>query len=382
MAGPRPGPVCGVRATVCAVFETVEDLAGAVTAVLSPNGPIGTLATTLTDALDAVWAEFFASPTPPGGTNWNAYSHEELYEMLWQDADVGDVGTVAAEWGRHSIALTEFAEALRGQRDELRSNWQGRAADLAADRLAELSDRIWSSGARAGTVQKAANDAGDALALARNTMPPPPPDPMTLATSAVGAGPIPPLEAALVGGARLFTADAVAGASKAEAVRVMQRYESSLRDSGHQVVPARPDVTTPRTYQVDGLDGASTSPAGVSGAAPSAGRAVAGGVPWSRLVGGSPPGQPGPGGLVGAGPGLVRSVLAAESAALSNAAAQRAMGAGGFLPPAMASRAADDEGRTHRRRLPNVDSGIFTLDQRASAPVIGDVPDRGTDIGL
>jgi hypothetical protein len=226
--------------TVCAVFETVEDLAS-----------------TLTSALDSVWAEYFSSPTPPEGTNWHAYSHEELYDMLWRDADVGDIGTVAAEWGRHSSELNEYADALRRQAAALRENGQGRAAD----RLADLSDRIWNVGARAGTVQKAADDAGDALATARNTMPPPPPDPVTLMTDSVGAGPLPPLSAVLVGGARLFTADAVAAASKAEAVRVMRRYESSLRDSGHQVVP---DGPRSRTYEVAGSTG---------------------GVPWSQLVG-------------------------------------------------------------------------------------------------
>src|ERR1700741_4544273 len=143
MAGPRSWSGDGAPATVCDVFETVDDLAGAVTGVLSPDGPLGTLTKTLTDALDGVWAAFFAAPTPPGGTNWNAYTHEELYRMLWgEDADVGDVSTVAAEWGRHSDALTEFADALRSQREALTSNWQGRAAELAGNRLGELSDKI------------------------------------------------------------------------------------------------------------------------------------------------------------------------------------------------------------------------------------------------
>jgi hypothetical protein len=376
MAGRGPGLRARPHATVSAVFETVDDLANVVTSVLSPDGPLGTLTQTLTGALDSVWAEFFGSPTPPGGTNWNAYSHEQLHGMLWEGADVGDVSTVAAEWGRHSTALTDFADVLRRQGEALRSNWQGRAADLAADRLAELSDRVWNAGARAGTVGKAAGDAGDALALARNTMPPPPPDPMTLMTSAVGAGPMPPLSAVLVGGARVFTADAVAGVSKAEAVRVMQRYESSLRNSGHQVVPAQADATRSRTYQVDGVEGAATtSAAAVTGGGPSVGR----GVPWSRLVGGGGS-TPGPGGLVGASPGAVRSVLAAESAAL---AARSGMGAGGLWGSPMASRHPDDEqDKPHDNRLPNVDQGLFTVDERTSAPVIGDVTDRERNVGF
>jgi hypothetical protein len=360
------------------VFDTVAGLASAVTGVLNPDGPLGTLTQTLTDALDSVWAEFFGSPTPPGGTNWNSYSHEQLYEMLWKDADVGDVGTVAAEWGRHSTELTEYAEALRGESTALRSNWQGRASELAADRLAELSDRVWNAGARAGTVQKAAAEAGDALAQARNTMPPPPPDPMTLASSAVGAGPMPPLNAVIIGGARMFTADAVAGASKAEAVRVMQTYESSLHNSSHQVVPAQPDATRSRTYAVDGLG--ATSAAGVAGGGSSVGGGAGGGVPWNRLVGGGP--ALGPGGQVGAGPGAVQSVLAAGNAALSDAAARRGMGPGGMFAPGMAPRGDDEQGKPYRSRLPNVDSGIFALDERASDSVIGDMTDREHNVGL
>jgi hypothetical protein len=358
------------------VFETVEDLTSAVTSVLSPDGPLGTLANTLTTALDSVWAEFFAAPAPPGATNWNAYSHEQLYQMLWQDADVGDVGAVAAEWGRHSTELTGYADALRREAAALRSNWQGRAAEQAADRLAELSDKVWTAGARAGTVQKAAGAAGDALAAARNSMPPPPPDPMTLATSSVGAGPLPPLQAILVGGARIFTADAVAGLSKAEAVQVMQRYETSLRDSSHQVVPARPGTTTSRTYDVDGA--AATSAAGATSGGLSSGGGRGGGAPWSRLVGGTPPG---PGGFAGAGPEPVRSVLAAESAALSRAAAGRATGPG-FFGPGMAQRPEGDEDKKHHSRLPNVDSGIFAVDERSSAAVIGDLTNREHTSGL
>ena len=360
MSGPQTW-CCGcVAVTLCDVFETVDDLTSAVTAIVSPDGPLGTLSKTLTDGLDSVWAGFFSSPTPPGGTNWNAYTHEQLYNMLWEGADVADVGTVAAEWGRHSTALTEFADALRTRGQALPSYWRGQSAELAEDRLLELSDRIWNVGARAGTVEKATNDAADALALARKTMPKPPPDPMTLATSAVGAGPMNPLSAVLVGGARVFTADATAGVSKAQAVQVMQRYEASLRSSGNQVVPGQTDGP-PRNYDVDGSTGAASA----SGGGAFGGRGMTGGVPWNRLVGR-------PGGLVGAGP--VQSVLAAESATLSELAARRGMPPGGFLPPT-AGRPGEED-KEHPNRLPNVDNGLFKPDGRASDPVIGALTDR------
>ncbi len=375
MSGARSWSGDRAGGTVGAVFETVDDLVGAVTSVLSPDGPLGSLARSLTDALDSAWAEFFGSPTPPGGTNWNAYSHEQLYRMLWEDADVGDVSKVAAEWGRHSTELTGYADALRREGEALRVNWQGRAADLAADRLAELSDKIWNAGARASTVQKAATDAGDALAQARNTMPPPPPDPMTLMTSSVGAGPLPPLHAVLVGGARIFTADAVAGMSKAEAVQVMRHYEASLHNSSRQVVPTRAD-TTARSYEVDGLG--STSAASAAGGGSSAGGGGGGGVPWSRLVGGA---TPGPGRSVGIGAGPGQGLLAAQSAMVSDAA-RRGAGPGGFFAPGAGARPTEDQDKAHQSRLPSVDSGIFALDQRTSSPVIGDLTDREHDVGL
>jgi hypothetical protein len=364
------------------VVDGVQNLVSAVTTALSPDGPQAFLSGALTDSLDSVWADFFGAATPPGDTNWNAYSHKQLYDMLWQGADVKDVSAVADEWGRHSTALIGFADALRTQGTALRSNWQGRAAELAADRLAELSDRIWNVGARAGAVRKATDNAGDALALARNTMPPPPADPLTLMTSAVGAGPMPPLDAVAVGATRLFTGDASAGMAKAEAVRVMQRYEESLRNSSHQVVPAQAGAGGSRTVQVGGPDpGTTTSAAtGFAGGGPVPGQGVAGGVPWARLAGGgAAPGAGGPGVI---GPGPVANVLAAEDAAQSDLAAERAMGDGGVVSPFLGARTANgEEDRTHRRRLPNVNERFFMPDERATVPVIGAETDREPDGG-
>jgi len=384
LAGYCPGSATGAGPIIGAVIDGVDELAGAVTSALSPDGPLASLTGTLTDALDSVWADFFGATTQPGGTNWNAYSHKQLYDMLWQNADVADVSSVAAEWRRHSAALTGFADALRGQAAALRSNWQGRAAESAAERLGELSDRIWNVGARAGAVGKAVDGAGEALALARNTMPPPPPDPLTLMTSAVGAGPMSPLAAIAVGATRLFTGDATAGMAKAEAVRVMQRYEASLHHSGNQVVPAQAGATAAKTFQVDGPAGAAgpgvtTSVSAFAGGGSSVGRGMAGGVPWTRLVGGAAPGS---GGASGGGPGPVPSVLATEDAVQADLAAERAA-TGGMYPPFMGGRrGSGDEDRPHRNTLPNVnDNRFFMPDQRATVAVIGENTDKEHDGG-
>jgi hypothetical protein len=59
------------------------------------------------------------------------------------------------------------------------------------------------------------------------------------------------------------------------------------------------------------------------------------------------------------------------------------MGPGGLWAPAAAPRSSDDEhDKSYSSRLPNVDSGIFTVDERTSTPVIGGVTDREHDVGL
>ncbi|WP_179118270.1 WXG100 family type VII secretion target [Saccharothrix sp. ALI-22-I] len=89
-----------------------------------------------------VWAEHFAAPVPMGGVNWDAYTHEELHDMLWREADVADVGTVAEEWRRHSAELAGQATELRDQQAALRAGWEGDAAELAGAGLGELADRL------------------------------------------------------------------------------------------------------------------------------------------------------------------------------------------------------------------------------------------------
>lgn len=340
------------------MIEGIEDLAGAVTAVL---GPVEELTNLVLDALNGVWEELFGSPTPPAGTNWNAYTHEQLYKMLREDADVGDVSAVAAEWGRHASALMGDADALREQLAALQSNWQGSASEQASERLAELRERISGIGTRAEAVQRAAQEAADALALARHTMPPPPADPTGFWMPEGTA----PLDAVTIGGTSMFDADVFDMGGKAEAVRVMQRYESSLQQSGHRIAPTPPGGTEARRYQVDGIEGAGTTPAALPG---SGFQGTPGGVPWSRLVGG---GTLGLGVTAGIGQGsALTTTLAAERTALSDLAAARRPMTGGFFPAtgAQGGREGDDD---HHNRLPAGDHRLFTLDERSCTAVIG-----------
>ncbi|GLZ31806.1 hypothetical protein Lesp02_39940 [Lentzea sp. NBRC 105346] len=354
-------------------MNEIEDLASAALAPVA-----GTPVQPLVDLLRNVWEGYFGAPVPPGTTNWNAYTHEQLHEMLWQDADVGDVSDVAAEWGRHGTELTGHADALRTQREALGENWGGRASEQAGTGLDRLGERTTGIATRADTIGKAAQDAGDALALARNTMPPPPGDSTALVAAGtaagagvgaaigavagagaggVGAGPGALMGAAigaLVGGAgSAFLANAAAAGQKAEAVHVMQRYEASLAEASHAVTPGAPGAA--RTF------GSAADTTSVSGFAGSGGGA-AGGVPWQRLA--NPLEAKGMAtGVLGTTP-FSATVMPAGTAGR----AANGMAAGGA--PGGARREGEQDAE-HRSRMPVADHGLFDVDERVCTPVIG-----------
>jgi hypothetical protein len=381
--------------------------------------------------------------------NWEAYSHEELYRMLWEDADVADVSMVAIEWARHRAALDTHAEVLREQRAALLDSWQGPAAEEAAARLAALAARVEKISALAAAGQQAAQDAADALATARAMMPPPPADPAAAFTGApftggtdglaswspaapwlVGAtGVAPPLPAppsppqapfappiadflptfaamapppppppsfspasfspvpsfvppSGTAGFSFYFGAVGSDQQKAQAVRAMQAYESSLAGSGRLIDEARgaipPAAPSPRATSAQAATAAST-----------------GGVPWTRLLGGGAGRVPGvgSGGGTGAGIGSVGGTPEGSSAGSPLGSGQRVgvapgtagapgmagvpraqetgargVAHGGVAPP-VSGRRADDE--THENQLPTIDHGLFVVEMPTSPPVIG-----------
>ncbi|RDI26503.1 hypothetical protein [Lentzea flaviverrucosa] len=345
----------------------------------------------------------------PGEINWEAYSHEELHRMLWQDADVADVSTVADEWTRHRAALDAHAEVLREQRTALLDGWTGAAAEEAATRLGALAERIGKISELAAAGQKAAQDSADALAAARAAMPPPPgpgttmpafaglpsapfalpgaPAPLALpgapfglptapAPFALPSAPAPfalpsaPTMPAGTSGFYFYFGAASADQQKAQAVRAMQTYESSLNGSGRLIEDARSNVpqaaATPRAAAVAQVKTPSS-----------------GGVPWQRLVGGSAAtATRGPviGGTAPVSqqltPGMRAGVVFGQHGGIAatgtltadarTASQNNAMGA----PPAGAAR--KDEDQEHENQMPTLDHDLFAVTERVSPAVIGE----------
>ena len=337
-----------------------------------------------------MWAEYYAAPVPPGETNWAAYSHEELHEMLWQDADLAEVGAVADEWGHQHTALAEHAVSLRDQQGVMRASWEGAAGELAATRLGELADRVDDISAQAAAVQRAAQDAGDALARARAMMPPPAmptgtdwsampasyaPAISTFAPPAVpdwsagsgttffmtfGTPPSTAFNSLATGGTSMFADNFAAEQAKAQAVYTMRVYESSLSDGGNLV--ATHAARSYGTGRVTSVPAPAPEPSGGQFAGPQPG-----GVPWERLVGGDPL-RPGP--AVGAGVSAPGGVVSTMPGVPQEPSAGRAAANSGMVPP-MSPRGGHDDAEDHTNHLPVIDQGLFIVETRTSAPVIG-----------
>ncbi|MBB5069025.1 hypothetical protein BJ969_002113 [Saccharopolyspora gloriosae] len=378
---------------IAAASDGVQSLADTATAVLGQGGPVGALAQPVVDALRNVWEGYFGSPIPEDGTNWNSYTHQQLYDMLWQGADVGDVGDVAGEWERHGTELAGHAEGLREQRGSLERNWNGQAAQRAAGELGELGDRTSDIGARAGTNGQAVREAGDALAVARDEMPPPTDSAAltgagtSLGTAAgtviggvlgAGAGGIGAAPGAMMGAAvgavaggiaSGFLANVASAEQKAQAVHVMQTYEQSLLGSSRSIAATGATGAggaSGSAGQGEAIAGpASTSSAAFAGGSPTGGGTSGGGVPWGKLVGAGPldAALP-PGGRAGIGTAALRAAAAAG--------AGRGGGRGGMMPGGAAGRDRDDEGTEHRNRLPLLDQRLFEVDEPVMPPVIGE----------
>lgn len=318
--------------------------------------------------------------------NWEAYSHEELHRMLWQDADVADVSTVANEWTRHREALDTHAAVLKEQRAALLNDWHGAAAEEAAARLAKLAERVEKLSAFSAAGEKAAQDAADALAEARAAMPPPPAGntmpafasqpsaPFTLpsAPAPIALPSAPTMPAGATSGFYFYIGAASADQQKADAVRAMQTYESSLNGSGRLIDGAR--STIPQQAAPPPVRAAGPSPVKT----PSSG-----GVPWQRLVGGSGGTTRGP--VIGAvtpvsqqtqlSPGMRAGVMAGHGigpmASGSVMAESRSAAQGSGMAPGAGGARKDDD-QEHENQMPTLDHGLFVVNERVSPAVIGE----------
>jgi uncharacterized protein YukE len=226
-------------------LDTVTDgIENAVGAVLAPVADTaGAAAATLRRELTQTWHGVFGSPTPPGGTNWNAYSHQELYAMVCGDADPGQVGEQSAVLDGLGRGAYDCADELSSQRQQVAQVWQGQASGAFDSTLDEHTSGGTAVAEHAAALSTAILRASEALSRAQAQMPAPVDVGAATSYGALAggtmAGPAFALGSVSGAGASRFGASLLAANKKAEAVEVMQVFEQSLVAADPPDAPAK-----------------------------------------------------------------------------------------------------------------------------------------------
>ena len=303
----------------------IDDAVGAVLAPVADTA--GAAASVLRRELTQTWHGVFGSPTMPGGTNWNAYSHEEMYAMVKSGADPGQVGEQAAVLDGLGRGASEAADDLTSRRGQVPEAWEGQASNAFGSTLGEHSAGGAAVAEHAAALSAAVLRASEALSRAQSAMP----EPVDVGTATTygavsgAAGPNFALGAVTGAGASWFAATLLAANKKAEAVEVMQAFEQSLQAADPPESPAKLPPGVPGGVPLPAPRPAAPSVAAVAIPRPAtpnvrpAGRSTASPV-HSAAVGpaSAPPVTPDPG---PAGPGPVTHSAATSGTGTTAAAA-------------------------------------------------------------
>src|SRR5439155_13017780 len=110
---------------------------------------------------------------PRDCTNWNSYSHQDMYNLLHTDSDPTQVGLLAGQWQTHGDGFRKHAEDITHEQGKLSSNWAGQSTQNAGTMLGGYAGEMTKAQNWAYAVHVAVQDAGTALSLAKNKMPAP-----------------------------------------------------------------------------------------------------------------------------------------------------------------------------------------------------------------
>jgi hypothetical protein len=111
-------------------------------------------------------------PSAPAA-NYLGHSHDELYAMVTQGLDPGQLGAAAQAWTRLGDAMTQFQDDVLQAVNTSSAEWQGPDGDAARGYLTGLANWVRQTGA--GTTLAGSNAAvqAEAAATVKNSMPEP-----------------------------------------------------------------------------------------------------------------------------------------------------------------------------------------------------------------
>jgi hypothetical protein len=104
-------------------------------------------------------------------SNYMAYPHSSLKDMVTQDADPGGVGTAGDQWINAGNAMVQFQDEVRTAINSSEADWQGAAGNRARGFMADVGNWVGTAGTQAQLAGTQTNRAGMSLQTARDTMP-------------------------------------------------------------------------------------------------------------------------------------------------------------------------------------------------------------------
>lgn len=194
-----------------------------------------------------------------GKVNWDAYQHDQLFDMIHR-ANVGDMSSRAAQWSTLAGKIEATTSDVQRAMERLMGAWRGQAAVSSAASNTRLMQWADSATQTAGKIANGMSSYTEAVGRAQARMPDPAfataernfRDGYTV-TSTGGPSTAILLKQLLSDG---MVSHEEARARKAEAVRVMESYETQSKDV-HDTMPHfsdNPDSTN------SGVDTWSPSP--------------------------------------------------------------------------------------------------------------------------
>ncbi|HET9138696.1 PPE domain-containing protein [Actinophytocola sp.] len=168
-----------------------------------------------------------------GKINWEYYDHPRLYNMI-MEANLRDMSHRAGEWRRIAEGIEETTKAVENSLRSLMNNWRGAAAVAGAGAGTRLTQWAGDASHTATRIAAAMADYTEAVETAQHRMPSPVFAGQEQAFRDGHGATVPDGPAAAVMFDRLLTdyqpGFEKARENKAEAVRVMEDYESRSRE--------------------------------------------------------------------------------------------------------------------------------------------------------
>jgi len=316
-------------------------------------------------------------------TDWMAFSHQQLYDMVHNGVDLAGATDVAGSWMTLSDTLTQMSQTLSQALAASADGWRGTAADQARTSISGLVTWANTTGENAATVSGCVNRQTDALQAARSAMPAPVTNPPVVTpVTSPPTGVVQPGSTAQTATAG-FSQPPLAGPGPVhvqvnqyeahqQAARVMQQYQQSSAANA-STIPQFSAPTSPVNGPIQpppvGQLPPSGSPIGPHPTTPVlTGRANVGNIPpeegETSRIGTT---EPTIGSESGSGVGAGSAPASTAEAAAQNS--RPGMTGGGGMSGAGARRGEDQE---HKRKYWQDDDELFDLPVRATPSVIGE----------